>query len=100
MLVDGTVVASAPVSRREITASGLPGVLHAPPSAPARPAGRLSLKGQKYGGAPFGKRTEAGVDLALDSHVSIQLNYERTAQAPMMPFDHDDGILTRLRVGF
>jgi hypothetical protein len=99
MLVDATVVTSVPVSRREVTASGLSPVLLAPRPAPPVPARRLSLKGQKYG-APFSKRTEAGVELSLDSHVSIQLNYERTAQAPMMPFDHDDGILTRLRVGF
>jgi hypothetical protein len=100
MLVDGTVVASAPVARRERTASGLSAAIRrAPPSPAVRPAGRVSLKAQKYG-APIGKRTEAGVELALDSRVSIQLNYERTTQAPMMPFDHDDGILTRLRVGF
>jgi hypothetical protein len=55
--------------------------------------------GQKYR-APFSRRTEAGIAWLLDSRVSIHLNYERTTQAPMMPFDHDDGILTRLRIGF
>jgi hypothetical protein len=97
MLDEGTVVASAPVSRREVTANDL--LAKAPPAA-TRPARSLSLKGQKYSGAPFSKRTEAGVEWALDRRVSIQLNYERTTQAPMMPFDHDNGILTRLRVGF
>ena len=37
---------------------------------------------------------------AFDSRVSIQLNYQRTAQPPTMSFDHDDGFLTRLLVGF
>jgi hypothetical protein len=99
MLVDATVVASAPVPRGEVVTSGLPAALLTPPSAPApgRLARRLSLKGEK---APFSKRTEAGVVWSLDSRVSIQLNYERTPQPPLMPFDHDDGILTRLRVGF
>ena len=60
----------------------------------------LRLKGDKYGSARFGKRTEAGVEWTLDSRVSIQLNYERTSQSPMSRFDHDDGILTRVRIGF
>ena len=38
--------------------------------------------------------------ISSDSHVSVQLNYERTAEPPMMSYDHDDGFLTRLRVGF
>jgi hypothetical protein len=68
---------------------------------PARRSSRaLRLKGDKYGSPLFGKRTEAGVEWALDSRVSIQLNYERTTQAPMMSFDHDDGILTRVRIAF
>ena len=37
---------------------------------------------------------------SLDSRMSVQLNYERTSQAPMMPFDHDNGILAHFRVGF
>lgn len=100
MLVDATVVASAAVPRRESAVSSLPAAaVRAPAPAPAPAPRRFSLKGQKYA-APFSKRTEAGVSWALDSRVSIQLNYERTSQAPMMPFDHDDGILTRLRVEF
>lgn len=99
MLVDAKVVASAPVSRPEVRSTSLPAAFLAPPPAPARSARRFSLKGHKFP-AKVGKRTEAGVEWALDSRVSIQLNYERTSQAVMMPFDHDDGILTRLRVGF
>jgi hypothetical protein len=98
MLVGATVVASAPVVRPTVASAGTAAFLASPP-APVQPARRFSLKGQKYN-APFSKRTEAGVEWAFDSHVSIQLNYERTAQAPTMSFDHDDGILTRLRVGF
>jgi hypothetical protein len=98
MLVDATVVASAPVSQRRTVSDGA-AVLLATPAEPARPVRRFSLKGQKYA-APFSKRTEAGVEWSIDSHVSIQLNYERTAQAPTMSFDHDDGILTRFRIGF
>ena len=71
----------------------------ASPPAPAPPARRFRLNGEKYR-APLTGRTEAGVEWALDSRVSIQLNYERTAEAPMMPFDHDNGILTRLRIRF
>ncbi len=99
MLVDGKVVASAPVARREVPGRGLSAAVLAPPQEPARPTGRFRIGGQKYG-APSGKRTEAGVSWFLDSRVSIQLNYQRTSQPPMMTFDHDDGILTRLRVGF
>jgi hypothetical protein len=97
MLVGGTVVGTAPIARRDTAASNL---LVAPPPAPVRPVSSFSLKGQKYSDAPFAKRTEAGVQWAVDPHVSIEFNYERTAQAPLMPFDHDDGFLTRLRVGF
>ncbi len=98
MLVDEAVVASTPVAAAEVVAGSPAGLLAAPP-APAPAGRRFRLKGEKFG-APLTGRTEAGVEWALDSRVSIQLNYERTAQAPMMPFDHDNGILTRLRIGF
>lgn len=99
MLVDSTVVASAPVARPESAAAALNPAVLAPPPPPVKTASRLRLGGQKFA-APSGKRTEAGVSWALDSHVSVQLNYQRTSEPPMMSFDHDDGILTRLRVGF
>ena len=98
MLVDGVIVANAPIVRREAVARNGADLLSVP-APPARPGRRFRLKGEKFA-APLSKRTEAGVEWLLDSRVSIQLNYERTAQAPMMPFDHDDGFLTRLRIAF
>ena len=106
----GALVAVAPRADAAWLSIGAPvqvagGRPVAAPSSVGRPrtallsVPRFSLKGQKYA-ARFGHRTEAGISWALDSRLSIQLNYERTAQAPMMRFDHDDGILTRLRVGF
>jgi hypothetical protein len=98
MRVGTQLVASASVSERELSTPGRADLLAAP-TAPVGAPRRFHLQGQKYA-APLSRRTEAGVEWALDSHVSIQLNYERTAQAPMMPVDHDDGFLTRLRVSF
>ena len=98
MLVGATVVARVPVAKPDTVARVQPAYL-GPPPPPATSTRRLSVKGQKYG-LPGSKRTEAGVEWALDSRVSVQLNYERTSQPPMMAFDHDDGILTRLRIGF
>ena len=58
----------------------------------------------KFGGlksrAPQLKRSEAGVTLSLTENVAFQLHYERTALAPTMRHDHDDGVLTRLRISF
>lgn len=61
--------------------------------------GRLRLNGQKYA-SPVGARTEAGLGLSFGSHVSIQLNYARTASVPMMGYANDNGILARVRIGF
>jgi hypothetical protein len=98
MLVGREVVARAPVATRE--ASALDAAVLAPPDEEVRRAPRrFGVGGQKYG-SPSGKRTEAGVSWFLDSRVSIQLNYLRTAQPPTMSFDHDDGFLTRLLIGF
>ena len=63
------------------------------------PKRRFRLNGQKYT-SPVGARSEAGVAMSLGSHVSIQLNYARTAQVPMMGYSSDNGILARLRFGF
>ena len=68
------------------------------PTVPAAPR-RVRLIGQKYA-SHVGPRTEAGVAVALDSHVSLLLNYARTAQVPLMPYSSDNGILARLRFGF
>jgi len=92
--------APAPEPQQVAAGHSATAFLASPPTL-ASPARRLSLSGQKYGTPfAFSRRTEAGVTWALDSRLSIQLNYERTSQAPMMPFDHDDGIMTRLRIGF
>jgi hypothetical protein len=96
MLVGSDVVASAPVTTNETAAAFVP--IEPPPVARAQR--KVLLKGDKYGAGGADKRTEAGVEWALDSRVSLQLNYERTSQSPMMPFDHDNGILTRVRIGF
>ena len=99
MIVATKVVARAVLPQREAMARVPPAALEPPaPQSPMRPS-RLRLNGQKYG-SPVGRRTEAGVALSLDSHVSIQLNYARTAQVPMMPYANDNGILARLRFGF
>jgi len=93
--------APAPAPQPHVAAGNSGAAFLASPPTLAPHARRLSLSGQKYGTPfTFSRRSEAGVTWALDSRLSIQLNYERTSQAPMMPFDHDDGIMTRLRVGF
>lgn len=100
MLEDTTVVATAPVRSHTVVPTRLPAAaLAPPPPAPPRTASRFRLTGQKHG-APTGKRTEAGLGLALDKHVTVQLHYERTSPGPMMRYEHDNGILARLRVGF
>ncbi len=96
MLIGPDVVASAPVVTNETATTFVP--VEPPPVARAQR--KVALKGGKYGAGGADKRTEAGVEWALDSRVSLQLNYERTSQSPMMPFDHDNGILTRVRIGF
>lgn len=96
MLVGPTVVASAPVTTDETVEAFAP--VEPPPVE--RSQRKVALKGDKYGAGGADKRTETGLEWALDSRVSLQLNYERTSQSPMMPFDHDNGILTRVRIGF
>ena len=61
--------------------------------------GRLSLVGQKMLG-PQTRMSEAGIRLSLNRRVKLELSYERTGYAPIMPFDHDDGIMTALRFAF
>jgi len=99
MIVDTKVVASAVLPRREGRSTGLSASTPEQPRPLPEPERRLSLNGQKYA-SPVGARTEAGVALSLGSHVSIQLNYARTAQVPMMGYANDNGVLARLRFGF
>ena len=68
-------------------------------SAPPGLSSRLHVRGQKWA-APQLQRSEAGLSVTLSPKVTLELNYERTAQAPTMPHDHDDGFLTRLKFGF
>lgn len=60
---------------------------------------RLSIRGQKVLARPL-QRSEAGLSLALSPTIAVELNYARNAFPPMFQNDHDDGILTRLRLGF
>ena len=61
--------------------------------------GRFALVGQKML-APQTRMSEAGIRYSVSKRVKLELSYERTGYAPMMPFDHDNGILTRVRIGF
>jgi len=74
-------------------------VLTPAPPPPAQEPSRFGVVGQKYA-APQTRMSQAGVLFSLSKHLSLQLSYERTAYAPLMPQDHDNGILTGLRVGF
>ena len=74
-------------------------VVPPPPPPIAQEPSRLHLAGQKYK-APQTRMSQAGVTWSLSDHVSLQLNYERTAYAPTMAKDHDDGILTGVKFGF
>ena len=60
---------------------------------------RVRLEGGKTR-IPYLQRSEAGVALPLTGAVALQLHYERTALAPLMRTDHDDGVMARLRLGF
>jgi len=60
---------------------------------------RMSVRGQKLAGRPM-NRSEAGLSWALGRHLAVELNYARNAFPPMMPNDHDDGLITRLKLGF
>jgi hypothetical protein len=95
MLDDRTVVAAAhvPVGVRDGS-----GPDRAAAEAPAA-LPRLRLSGQKTEVKPT-SRTEAGMLWALSDHLSLQLNFARTANPPTRPQDHEDGFLTRLRLGF
>ena len=62
-------------------------------------ASPVHVEGQKIL-APHFQRSEAGLSWSLGGGVVLQLHYERGAYAPMMRQDHDDGILTRLKLSF
>ena len=77
-----------------------PRALTAPPPAPPEPAmPQLGVVGMKLRG-PQTKMTEAGISWSLTDRLTLNLSYERTAYAPLMPRDHDDGIVTGVKLGF
>jgi hypothetical protein len=84
--------ASSPCRGDPVTSMALAEPSPAPPS-------RLRLRGQKWAGRQL-QRSEAGLAWSVSPQVTLELNYERSALAPMMRRDHDDGILTRLKLGF
>jgi len=68
-----------------------------PPTTPS--SSRVQLRGQKWS-APQLQRSEAGIAWSPRPRVTLELNYERSALGPTMRHDHDDGIFTRLKLGF
>ncbi len=99
MAVDTQVVARAEPPQPENGSASLSAAARAPALPLPEPQRRFRLNGQKYA-SPVGGRSEAGVAMSLGSHLSLQLNYARTAQVPMMGYADDNGILARLRFGF
>ncbi|HZP41631.1 MAG TPA: hypothetical protein VFD84_08955 [Candidatus Binatia bacterium] len=72
----------------------------APPAAPPQAApSPLRLRGQKVTG-PQLQRSEAGFSWSLGPKLTLEFDYERSGLAPMMSRDHDDGFLTRFKIGF
>jgi hypothetical protein len=69
----------------------------APPSGRTDP--RFGVAGSKIR-APQTKMSEAGITFAFTNRITLNLSYERTAYAPLMRHDHDDGILTGVQIGF
>ncbi len=67
------------------------------PTAPS--SSRVQLRAQKWS-APQLQRSEAGLAWSPRPRVTLELNYERSALGPTMRHDHDDGIFTRLKLGF
>jgi len=74
-------------------------VLPPEPPAPEQGTSRLGLGGQKQR-APQTRMSQAGVFWSFTDRLALHLSYERTAFAPTMSRDHDDGVLTGLRVRF
>jgi len=76
-----------------------PAFLLPPPPPEPEHESRFGVVGQKDA-SPQTRMSQAGVAWALGSRLSLQLSYERTAYAPLSARDHDDGILTGLRLNF
>jgi hypothetical protein len=95
----GIILGAGAESVRGASAVAPAGFMLPEPDAPTRPASWMHFEGQKFRG-PELQRSEAGITMPLSANVALQLRYERTALAPMMREDHDDGVLTRLRLAF
>jgi hypothetical protein len=96
MLQEGHVAARAEVP---LDVSVPPSLTAPPPPEPAPALPRLGFVGQKTA-APQTRMSQAGVTWSVSDSVKLQLSYERTGYAPTMARDHDDGILTGVRLGF
>lgn len=96
MLDGDEVIADAEVP---MTLPAPPPVMTPAPPPEERTPSRLGVVGLKYA-APQTRMTQAGVVWSVSDRLSLHLSYERTAFAPVMSKDHDDGILTGLKVGF
>jgi hypothetical protein len=70
-----------------------------PPPPPSALPSRLGFAGGKYL-APQTRMSQAGVTWSLTNRLTLHLSYERTAFAPVMSRDHDDGIVTGLKLCF
>ena len=70
-----------------------------PPPPVEQESSRLGIAGQKDK-APQTRMSQAGVTWSVTNRVSLLLSYERTAYGPTMARDHDDGILTGVKLGF
>ena len=68
-------------------------------AAEKRVSRRFALIGQKIQ-APQTRMSEAGIAWSINRRVTLELSYERTGYAPIMRFDHDDGIMTAVKIGF
>lgn len=96
MMQGDDVVAHAEVP---IALPAPPALMTVAPPAEERAPSRIGVVGRKYA-APQTRMTEAGLTWSVSERLSLHLSYERTAFAPIMSKDHDDGILTGLKVGF
>jgi hypothetical protein len=70
-----------------------------PPRLPSALPSRLGFAGGKYL-APQTRMSQAGVTWSLNDWLTLHLSYERTAFAPTMSRDHDDGVVTGLKLCF
>ena len=91
---------------RVVARAEVPLELHAPRALTVDPPPprdvllpRLGVLGYRLR-APQTKMSEAGITWAVSNRVTLDLSYERTAYPALMPNDHDDGVLTGVKIGF